>query len=100
LTPAVLVSTLESMAVHPTPDQQAFIRRAIESGRLHDEEDAVREALSLWEERERTRTEILAALDEADADLGAGRYADYTDMTLPVLADELKREARSLREQR
>jgi Arc/MetJ-type ribon-helix-helix transcriptional regulator len=88
------------MEVHPTPDQQAFIRRAIESGRLHHEEDAVREALSLWEERERTRMEILGALDDAEADLGAGRYADHTDATLPVLADELKREARSLRERR
>ena len=88
------------MEVHPTPDQQAFIRRAIESGRLHDEGDAVREALSLWEERERNRTEILAGLDEAEADLGAGRYSDYTDSTLPILADELKREARSLRDRR
>ena len=87
------------MEVRPTPDQKAFIRRAIESGRLHDEEDAVREALSLWEERERARTEILAALDEAEADLDAGRYADYTDATLPALAEELKREGRSLREQ-
>ena len=85
------------MDVHPTPDQQAFIRRAIESGRLHDEEDAVREALSLWVERERARTEILTALDEAEADLAAGRYVDYTDATLPFLADELKREGRSRR---
>ena len=88
------------MDVHPTPDQQAFIRRAIESGRLHDEEDAVREALSLWEERERARAEILTALDEAEADLAAGRYVDCTDAALPSLADELKREARSLRERR
>ena len=88
------------MEVHLTPDQKAFIRRAIESGRLHDEEDTVREALSLWEERERARTEILAALDEAEADLDAGRYTDYTDVTLPTLAGELKRAARSRSEQR
>ena len=47
-----------------------------------------------------SRVEILAALDEAEVDIGAGRYADYTDATLPVLADELKREARSLPERR
>lgn len=43
------------MDVQLTPDQQAFARRAIESGRLHSEVDAVQEALALWEEREATR---------------------------------------------
>jgi putative addiction module CopG family antidote len=43
------------MEVHLTPDQEAFVRQAIESGRLHRPEDAVEEALRLWEERERTR---------------------------------------------
>jgi putative addiction module CopG family antidote len=51
------------MEVRLTPDQEAFVRQAIESGRLHRAEDAVEEALRLWEERERTRAEILAAVD-------------------------------------
>jgi len=42
------------MEVRLTPDQEAFVRQAIESGRLPRAEDAVEEALSLWEERERT----------------------------------------------
>jgi hypothetical protein len=33
------------MEVQFTADQRAFIRQAIESGRLHREEDAVKEAL-------------------------------------------------------
>jgi hypothetical protein len=37
---------LKAMNVHLTPDQKAFARRAIESGRLHSEEDAVQEALA------------------------------------------------------
>ena len=86
------------MEILLTPDQKAFIRQAIERGRLNREEDAVQEALLLWEERERARVELLAALDEAEADLEAGRYSDYTDETLPRLADELKREARALRD--
>jgi len=86
------------MEVQPTPDQQAFIKHAIESGRLRREEEAVPEALSLWEERERARAELRAALDEAEADLKAGHCADYTDETLPQLAGELKREARALRD--
>ena len=45
------------MEVHRTPDQKAFVRQAVERGRLHHEEDAAQEALSSWEERERTPTE-------------------------------------------
>ena len=66
-------------------------------GRLTLEEDAVREALSLWEGRERCRMELLASLDEAEADIAEGRFTDYTDEMLPQLAEELKREARALR---
>jgi Arc/MetJ-type ribon-helix-helix transcriptional regulator len=51
------------MEVHLTPDQEAFIRQAIETGRLQREQDAVQEAMSLWEERERRRLEILVAVD-------------------------------------
>ena len=84
----------EPMEVELTPDQEAFVKQAVESGRLKRREDAIREALLLWEERERSRTELLAALDEAEADLQAGRYTDYTSEKLPALADDMKREAR------
>jgi hypothetical protein len=40
------------MEVHLTPDQESFVRQAIA---LRCEEDAVCEALVLWEERERAR---------------------------------------------
>ena len=43
--------------------------------------------------------ELMASLDEAEADLEAGRYTDYTAETLPKLVDELKREGRGLRQQ-
>ena len=60
------------MEITLTSDQKAFVRQAIESGRLHNEEDAVLEALALWEERERQRAEFLASLDDARASLGQG----------------------------
>ncbi len=44
-------STINTMEVQLTPDQKAFVRQAIQSGRLRREEDAVDEALVLWEER-------------------------------------------------
>ena len=55
------------MIVHLTPDQKTFVRDAIASGRLHGEEDAMREALAQWERRERARAEILASVDVAEA---------------------------------
>jgi Arc/MetJ-type ribon-helix-helix transcriptional regulator len=87
------------MEVHFTADQEALIRRAIASGRYQTAEDAVQDAMARWEEGERKRIEVLASLDEAEADLETGWYTDYTDQTLPRLADELKREARAQREQ-
>ncbi len=84
------------MEVHLTPDQEAFVREALASGRLHRAEEAVEQALSLWERRERRRAEILAALDLAEGDLEAGRFTDYTDESLSQLAEELKHEARAL----
>ena len=35
------------MEVQLTSDQKAFARRAVETGRLHSEEEAVQEALAL-----------------------------------------------------
>jgi putative addiction module CopG family antidote len=83
------------MEVHLTPDQKAFVRQAIESGRLHREEDAVREALSLWEERERTRAEILTAVDVAEASIARGEGRTITQESIRQLADEVKQGGRS-----
>ena len=79
------------MEVPLTPDQEAFVRQAIESGRIAREEDAVREALSLWEERERTRAEILAAVDEAEASLARGEGRVITRKSMRELAADVKR---------
>ena len=72
------------------------MRQAIESGRLHRPEDAVEEALRLWEERERTRAEILAAVDLAEASLarGEGRVI-ATEQDVHDLASDVKRRGRA-----
>ena len=84
------------MEVRLTPDQEAFIRQGIASGRFQSESDAVAEALSLWEERERTRAEILAAVDAAEASLarGEGRVI-ATEQDVQDLADAVKRRGRA-----
>ena len=83
------------MEVQLTPDQKAFIRQAIESGRLHREEDAVKEALSLWEERERSRAEILAAVDEAEVSLARGEGRIITQQSMRELAEQVKQRGRA-----
>jgi Arc/MetJ-type ribon-helix-helix transcriptional regulator len=83
------------MEVKLTPDQKAFVRDAIESGRLKREEEAVQEALILWEELERTRAEILAAVDEADASLARGEGRLITQQSMLDLAAEVKQRGRA-----
>ena len=83
----------DGSAAHP--DQEAFIRQAIESGRLHRMEDAVEQAMSLWEERERRRLEILAAVDEAEASLARGEGRIVTEESTRELAEDVKRRGRA-----
>jgi putative addiction module CopG family antidote len=83
------------MEVHLTPDQEAFIREAIETGRFRCPEDAVAEALLLWEERERTRAEILAAVETAEASLARGEGRAITPESMQQLADEVKQRGRT-----
>jgi hypothetical protein len=59
------------------------------------EEDAVKEALSLLEERERTRAEILAAVDEAESLLAHGEGRIATQKSMRELAGDIKRRGRT-----
>jgi Arc/MetJ-type ribon-helix-helix transcriptional regulator len=82
------------MDVELTADQRAFVQKAIESGRFTREEEAVQEALALWEERERRRLEILAMLDEADAELARGEGIPITEQSMTALSAEIKERLR------
>jgi Arc/MetJ-type ribon-helix-helix transcriptional regulator len=83
------------MDVQLTPDQQAFARRAIESGRLHSEKDAVQEALALWEERERQRAEFILTLDTTKASLAHGEGREITRESMQQLAQDVKERGRA-----
>ena len=82
------------MNVQLTPDQRAFVRQAIESGRFQREEEAVQEALALWEERERTRAEILAAVDVAEASLTRGTGVVINEASVTALVATIKQRGR------
>jgi hypothetical protein len=80
------------MEVQLTPDQEALVFDAIASGRLRRPEDAVSQALSMWEERERRRAELVADLEIGEASLarGEGRIVTGREETTR-LAEDIKR---------
>ncbi|HWB32066.1 MAG TPA: type II toxin-antitoxin system ParD family antitoxin [Acidobacteriaceae bacterium] len=60
------------MEVTLTPEQQDFVRLAVADGRIGSEEEAVRQALALWEKHERARLDFILTLDQARASLARG----------------------------
>lgn len=78
------------MDVQLSPDQEAFVRLGIESGRFQSAEEAVKEALSLWEERERRRAELLAALEASEAAIARGEGIEITEQSMRELANRVK----------
>lgn len=82
------------MNVELTRDRRAFVQKAIESGRRSREEEAVQEALALWEERERRRFEIVAMVEEAEASLARGEGREITQESVKALAEDVKQRMR------
>jgi Arc/MetJ-type ribon-helix-helix transcriptional regulator len=78
------------MEVRLTSQQEESIRRAVETGRIRSQEDALQEALSLWEERERKRAEFLSTLDDAKASLARGEGRIVTEESMRELAQAVK----------
>jgi len=77
------------MEIYPTPDQEAFIRDAIASGRIDNAEAAIKEAMALWEERERRRAEMLAAVEKAEVSIAQGKGRVITQVSMQELAEEV-----------
>jgi Arc/MetJ-type ribon-helix-helix transcriptional regulator len=82
------------MNIEPTADQKAYARDAIQAGRLHTEADVVEEALQLWEDRERNRAELIAAIDAADVSIAAGYGRALDEAAIRVLSEQVKQRGR------
>jgi Arc/MetJ-type ribon-helix-helix transcriptional regulator len=82
------------MEIRLTPSQEEFVRHAIDAGRLGSPEAAAREAMALWEERERRRLEILATVDEAEASIERGEGISLTEQSLDAFVEDIKRRGR------
>ena len=83
------------MQIDLTPEQQDFIRQAVASGRFERPEDAVQAAMTLWVERERRRSEILAAVDIAKASIDRGEGIEITQESVRALAEDVKQRGRA-----
>lgn len=81
--------------ITPTPEQEAFIRQAIASGRFKSAEDAARAALLRWEGGERRRAQLLVELDGAEASLAQGKGRRLTSQSIRKLTEDVKRRGRS-----
>jgi Arc/MetJ-type ribon-helix-helix transcriptional regulator len=83
------------MNIDLTADQKAFVQDAIASGRVHDEVEAIHQALALWERRERARAQILAGVDAAEASIARGQGRVITRDSMQDLAGEVKQRGRA-----
>ena len=89
------LANLHPMEIRPTPDQEAFIRQAVEAGRIAHPEDAVMQALTLWEDRERRRLEILDRIDAAERSIARGEGIEITPDSMRALAEGVKHRGRA-----
>ncbi|GAB0119122.1 ribbon-helix-helix domain-containing protein [Acidisoma sp. 7E03] len=82
------------MDVTLTPDQERLIAEAVATGRFRRREDAVQEALKLWEAQENARLRFLQSLDRAEASIAEGGGLPVTEVSMRELADSVIRRGR------
>lgn len=82
------------MEIDLTPEQRSFVHMGIEQGRFSRAEDAIKEALALWERRERARIELLAEVDAGDIFDGSEMVLDSEESVASML-DGVKQRGRA-----
>jgi putative addiction module CopG family antidote len=82
------------MEVRVSPEQEEFVRQAVESGRYREAEDVVREALEMWHDRERKRADIMAVFDFAEASVSRVAKRNVTKEPAKEPAKELARKGK------
>jgi putative addiction module CopG family antidote len=82
------------MEIDLTPEQESFVHMGIEQGRFSRAEDAIKEALALWERRERARIELLAEVDSGDTFDGSEMVLD-SEESIASMLDGVKQRGRS-----
>ncbi len=83
------------MEVQLSASQAELAQLAVAAGRLTNENDAVAEALELWEDRERQRLAFVASLDAATERCLRGEGRVITEQSVRDLASEVKTRGRA-----
>ena len=84
------------MQVTLTPGQEALIRQELATGRFTSVEEALADALMLWQQREVERAAFLETLDQAEASAEPDAIP-ITETNMRALADDIKRRGRERR---
>ncbi len=79
------------MQIELTPAQNSFVELGIQEGRFQSRDEAVRQALALWEKRERERLELMGSLDSAERALDAGEGEEFSPETLGGLVESVRK---------
>jgi hypothetical protein len=93
-TPSVILTVVLWKYNSPRIKNRLFVR-PLRAAAFTTKNEAVKEALSLWEERERRRVEILSAVDEAEASVARGEGLPVTQQSMGELAADVKRRGRA-----
>jgi predicted transcriptional regulator len=81
------------MSIHLRPDQETELRHYAQAmGR--DPDELVAEAVARFLEHQGRRAELLAELDEAEAEFARGEFTEYTAEGLHELTEDVKRRGR------
>lgn len=83
------------MEIKPSPEQDSFIHLAIKQGRFLRPEDAVKDALELWEKRERARFELLSEIAAGDASFDGGELVLDSDESIATWVESVKKRGRA-----
>lgn len=83
------------MEIEFTPEQKSHIDLSMEQGRIQSPEEAVKDALSLWEERERARLDLLAEIDAGDSSFEGGEIVFESEESIAAWIEGVKQRGRA-----
>jgi Arc/MetJ-type ribon-helix-helix transcriptional regulator len=83
------------MEIELTPEQDSLVSLGIEQGRFRRREDAVRDAMALWEERERAQIELLAELEAGEGSFDEDDPILDSDEAIAAFFDDIKQRGRA-----
>ena len=83
------------MEIELTPEQDALVQEAMRKGHYRSSQEVAKAAMSLWEERERARLELLEALQEGEESAVRGGWIELnSDEEVTEFFEDVKRRGR------